>query len=172
MSLYLGTIVTFACQFNPQKFEPCDGTSTLSIQQYEGLYSSLVEQGLIPQAASDATTFSMPDLSSRAPANTTSQASNTGTYPPNGIPPAYDLGGPYASMIAYTTASTAPSGWLVCDGSELPIAQNTALFSLLGVTFGGNGVKTFDLPSLLDDPTTPSGSLPLICSYGVFPSHK
>lgn len=42
----------------------------------------------------------------------------------------------------------APKGWLPCDGSLLQIAQNTALFSLLGITYGGDGKTTFGLPDL------------------------
>jgi microcystin-dependent protein len=41
-----------------------------------------------------------------------------------------------------------PRGWAFCDGQLLSIAQNTALFSLLGTTFGGNGTTTFSLPDL------------------------
>jgi microcystin-dependent protein len=41
-----------------------------------------------------------------------------------------------------------PKGWAFCNGQILPIAQNQALFSLLGVTYGGNGVTTFALPNL------------------------
>ena len=42
----------------------------------------------------------------------------------------------------------APRGWAFCNGQTLSIAQNTALFSLLGTTFGGNGTTTFNLPNL------------------------
>ena len=42
----------------------------------------------------------------------------------------------------------APRGWARCDGSLLPIASNTALFSLLGTTYGGDGESTFALPDL------------------------
>jgi microcystin-dependent protein len=42
----------------------------------------------------------------------------------------------------------APTGWAFCQGQLLPIAQNTALFSLLGTTYGGNGTTTFALPDL------------------------
>jgi microcystin-dependent protein len=42
----------------------------------------------------------------------------------------------------------APVGWAQCDGQILSIAQNTALFSLLGTTYGGNGFSTFALPNL------------------------
>ncbi len=44
----------------------------------------------------------------------------------------------------------APKGWAKCEGQLLPIAQNTALFSLLGVTYGGNGTTNFALPDLRD----------------------
>ena len=40
-----------------------------------------------------------------------------------------------------------PRGWAFCNGATLPIAQNTALFSLLGTTYGGNGQTTFQLPN-------------------------
>eukprot|EP01060_Flectonema_neradi_P035489 TRINITY_DN6545_c1_g1_i1.p1 TRINITY_DN6545_c1_g1~~TRINITY_DN6545_c1_g1_i1.p1 ORF type:complete len:137 (+),score=29.09 TRINITY_DN6545_c1_g1_i1:32-412(+) len=42
----------------------------------------------------------------------------------------------------------APRSWAFCDGQLLPIAQNTALFSILGTTYGGDGVTTFALPDL------------------------
>jgi len=42
----------------------------------------------------------------------------------------------------------APSGWALCNGQILPILQNTALFSLLGTQFGGDGISTFALPNL------------------------
>jgi microcystin-dependent protein len=42
----------------------------------------------------------------------------------------------------------APKGWAFCDGQLLPISQNTALFSLLGTTYGGDGKSTFALPDL------------------------
>lgn len=42
----------------------------------------------------------------------------------------------------------APTGWATCDGQLLPISQNTALFSLLGTTYGGDGKSTFALPNL------------------------
>jgi microcystin-dependent protein len=42
----------------------------------------------------------------------------------------------------------APTGWATCDGQLMPISQNTALFSLLGTTYGGDGKSTFGLPNL------------------------
>src|SRR5690349_6109731 len=42
----------------------------------------------------------------------------------------------------------APTGWALCDGQLFPISQNTALFSLLGTTYGGDGKTTFALPNI------------------------
>lgn len=42
----------------------------------------------------------------------------------------------------------APQGWMLCQGQTLPIAQNDALFNLIGTTYGGDGVNTFNLPNL------------------------
>lgn len=53
-----------------------------------------------------------------------------------------------------------PRGWAKCDGQLLAIAQNQALFSLLGTTFGGNGVQTFALPDLRSRVPLHMGSSP------------
>lgn len=42
----------------------------------------------------------------------------------------------------------APTGWATCDGQLMPLSQNTALFSLLGTSYGGNGINSFGLPDL------------------------
>jgi microcystin-dependent protein len=44
-----------------------------------------------------------------------------------------------------------PTGWAFCNGQLMPISQNTALFSLLGTTYGGDGKSTFALPDMLDN---------------------
>ena len=54
----------------------------------------------------------------------------------------------------------APTGWATCDGQILPISQNTALFSLLGTTYGGNGQSTFALPNLQGSAATHKGQGP------------
>lgn len=53
---------------------------------------------------------------------------------------------PFLGEIAWVPYDFAPRGWANCDGQLLPIAQNTALFSLLGTTYGGDGRTTFGLP--------------------------
>ncbi|CAN7235388.1 phage tail protein [Mesorhizobium sp. LjRoot246] len=55
---------------------------------------------------------------------------------------------PFIAEIRIFPFNFAPRGWAWCDGQILPLAQNTALFSLLGTTYGGNGQSTFALPNL------------------------
>ena len=55
---------------------------------------------------------------------------------------------PYLGSIVIFAGNFAPRGWAFCAGQLLPISQNTALFSILGTTFGGNGQTTFALPDL------------------------
>ncbi|MEI9997320.1 MAG: tail fiber protein [Rhizomicrobium sp.] len=56
------------------------------------------------------------------------------------------MSGYYLGQISLYGFNFAPRGWATCDNQILPIAQNTALFSLLGTTYGGNGQSTFGLP--------------------------
>jgi microcystin-dependent protein len=55
---------------------------------------------------------------------------------------------PFIAEIRLFPFNFAPRGWAWCNGQLLPISQNTALFSLLGTTYGGNGQTTFGLPNL------------------------
>jgi len=55
---------------------------------------------------------------------------------------------PFLGEIRIFGFNFAPTGWALCNGQLLPISQNTALFSLLGTTYGGNGTTTFALPNL------------------------
>ena len=55
---------------------------------------------------------------------------------------------PFVAEIRIFPFNFAPEGWAWCDGQLLPISQNTALFSLLGTTYGGNGTSNFALPDL------------------------
>ena len=55
---------------------------------------------------------------------------------------------PFVAEIRIFPFNFAPRGWAWCDGQLLPISQNTALFSLLGTTYGGDGKSTFALPNL------------------------
>lgn len=55
---------------------------------------------------------------------------------------------PFVAEIRIFPFNFAPRGWAFCDGQLLPLSQNTALFSLLGTTYGGNGKSNFALPDL------------------------
>jgi microcystin-dependent protein len=55
---------------------------------------------------------------------------------------------PFLGELRIFGFNFAPRGWAMCNGQVLSIAQNTALFSLLGTTYGGNGQTTFALPDL------------------------
>jgi microcystin-dependent protein len=57
---------------------------------------------------------------------------------------------PFVAEIRVMPYNFAPRGWARCDGQLMPISQNTALFSLLGTSFGGDGRSTFALPDLRD----------------------
>ena len=58
------------------------------------------------------------------------------------------MGQQYLSEIRVMSFNFAPKGWAACNGQLLPINQNQALFSLLGTTYGGDGIRTFALPNL------------------------
>ena len=55
---------------------------------------------------------------------------------------------PFIGQIQLFAFGWAPVGWVICEGQLLSISQNTALFSLLGTTYGGDGVTNFALPDL------------------------
>lgn len=55
---------------------------------------------------------------------------------------------PFVAEIRIVPFNFAPKGWAFCDGQILPLSQNTALFSLLGTVYGGDGKSTFALPNL------------------------
>jgi microcystin-dependent protein len=55
---------------------------------------------------------------------------------------------PFVAEIRIFPFNFSPKGWAFCDGQLLPISQNTALFSLLGTTYGGDGKSTFALPNM------------------------
>jgi microcystin-dependent protein len=61
---------------------------------------------------------------------------------------------PFVAEIRIFSGNFAPTGWALCNGQLLPLSQNTALFSLLGTTYGGDGKSNFALPNL-------QGSVPL-----------
>jgi len=71
----------------------------------------------------------------------------------------------FVAEIRIFTCNFAPKGWALCDGQILPISQNTALFSLLGTTYGGNGTSDFALPNLQGMTPMHQGQGPGLSSY-------
>lgn len=67
---------------------------------------------------------------------------------------------PYIAEMRIFSFGFAPKGWALCNGQILSINQNQALFSILGTTFGGNGVTTFALPNL-------QGNVPVYVGQGI-----
>ncbi len=63
----------------------------------------------------------------------------------------------------------APSGWLPCEGQLLPIAENEALFQLIGTTYGGDGENTFALPTAAGPDSGGTALSVCISLFGIFP---
>lgn len=74
---------------------------------------------------------------------------------------------PYIGDIMMVGFNFAPRGWALCDGQLLSIAQNTALFSLLGTVYGGNGTTNFALPDLRGRVPVGFGQGPGLSSYSL-----
>lgn len=72
---------------------------------------------------------------------------------------------PFIGEIRLLPFNFAPLGWAFCQGQLLSIAQNTALFSLLGTTYGGNGQTNFRLPDLRGRVAVSSGQGPGLSDY-------
>ena len=69
------------------------------------------------------------------------------------------MSSPFVAEIRIFAGNFAPTGWATCDGQLMPISQNTALFSLLGTTYGGDGKSTFALPDM-------AGNAPMMWGQG------
>ena len=74
---------------------------------------------------------------------------------------------PFLGMIIVVPYNFAPRGWAFCSGQLMSISQNTALFALLGTTYGGNGQTTFGLPDLRGRVAISSGQGPGLSNYSL-----
>ena len=74
---------------------------------------------------------------------------------------------PFLAQITLFGSNFAPRGWAFCQGQILSIAQNTALFSLLGTTYGGNGQTTFALPDFRGRVPIQQGQGPGLSPYSL-----
>ena len=83
-------------------------------------------------------------------------------------PRAYAQGAePYLGQILIVSFDFAPKGWAQCNGQIMPIAQNTAVFSLIGTYYGGDGFSTFALPDLRGRVPIHQGTGPGLSPYNV-----
>jgi microcystin-dependent protein len=70
------------------------------------------------------------------------------------------MSSPFVAEVRLFACNFAPSGWALCNGQLLPISQNTALFSLVGTYYGGDGKSTFALPDLQGNVAVNAGQGP------------
>jgi microcystin-dependent protein len=72
---------------------------------------------------------------------------------------------PFVAQVQIFAFNFAPKGWAFCRGQLLPLSQNTALFSLLGTTYGGDGKSTFALPNVVNNAVISAGQGPGLSLY-------
>jgi len=77
------------------------------------------------------------------------------------------MASPYLGEIKIFAGNFAPTGWALCNGQVLSISQNTALFSLLGTFYGGNGTSTFALPDFRSRAPVHQGQGPGLSQYAL-----
>lgn len=75
------------------------------------------------------------------------------------------MSSPFVAQITMFPFNFAPKGWAFCAGQILPLSQNTALFSLLGTTYGGDGKSNFALPNMQGNAAVNQGQGPGLSSY-------
>ena len=74
---------------------------------------------------------------------------------------------PYIGEIRMFAGNFPPNGWAFCDGQEIPISENDALFTLIGTTYGGDGQSTFRLPDLQGRVPVHQGTGPGLSTYTI-----
>jgi len=160
----LGEIRLYAGSWAPEGWAFCNG-AMLQIQEYRGLFDEIKTR----YGGDGRTTFALPDLRDRAPMHRADGAAlgTKGTIPVDAgrtnqsagrtalnfliaTKPSYVLDNmdPLVAEIRPFAFNFAPEGWARCEGRLLPIQSYTALFSLLGNAFGGDGARTFAIPDL------------------------
>jgi microcystin-dependent protein len=74
----------------------------------------------------------------------------------------------YMGSMMLFAGNYAPHSWMECDGQRMMIAQNQALFSILGTTYGGDGLESYMLPDMRKQ-SLPAGLRWIICVAGPYP---
>jgi len=179
-----GEIVMFAGDYTPFGWPNCDGQS-LSIAENKALYGAFGKtyggtettfrlpdlRGRTPVHAGTGPGLSPIEQGERGKARKVGIAkdANTTVMTPaymgikysivvDGLDPANQSVDAYIGEIRMLAGKATPRGWSTCDGQILPIKQHSAMFSLLGTTFGGDGRTTFGLPDLRGRSVVHAGS--------------
>ncbi len=156
-----GEMTIFAYQYKPPPGWIECGGNPLQIAQHVSLFKILGTRF----GGNGTTTFGLPDTRYAPPIGPESSPLLYSIV--NAASGSTEQG--YQGEIKIFPSSVPPSGWLPCDGRLLPIAQNPALFSLLGTTYGGDGKMTFALPNV-QMPKILQGLQGFICQLGVWPT--
>ena len=172
MDEFLGTITKFGGNFAPRGYALCNG-QLLEINEHQALFS-LIE---FRYGGDGHKKFALPDLrpgphdgEAWPPGTPVEIIRLIGVFPSPDTPLPETPGDELLGMIKSFAGTFAPSGYALCDGRLLPISPHTALFSILGTMYGGDGKTNFALPDLR---AAPGEQLPvqIICMQGRFPSH-
>ncbi|MFV5689162.1 phage tail protein [Flavobacterium sp. ZT3R25] len=79
----------------------------------------------------------------------------------------------FIGTIKMFAGTFAPKDWAFCDGKLMSIQENTAMYSILGNQYGGDGITTFAVPNLEKEKSSQGeGINHIICMYGIFPSRS
>jgi microcystin-dependent protein len=184
---YLGQIALFPFNFVPNGWAACNG-QLMPINQNQALYSLLGTM----YGGTGQTTFALPNLRypdgrpghRHTPAQPGTEASWIYAIALSGIYPDRDAGStadtPFVGELSIFPYNFVPGGYTECRGQLLPLSQNTALFSLLGTNFGGDGKSNFALPDTTWTTSGDQGALHrgfegtairyAIARSGIFPS--
>ena len=145
----------------PPTWINCDGQMLL-IAQYQSLFQLLKTTF----GGNGTTTFGIPDLRA-VPPLLPEGSGPASIYSIANVPPASSAEAILAEVKLFPSACP-PKNWSTCDGQLLPVENNTALFSLLQITYGGDGKTNFALPDF--SKLSPPGLQYFICTIGVYPS--
>jgi microcystin-dependent protein len=167
---YTGEVALFPYS-PPRNWINCDG-KLIEIAENESLFSILGATF----GGDGKTTFAVPDLRRLPPtldqAPGPSEAQGTAPVLPETIYSICSNGWPADGVMGeiklFPPAHAPTKWWLPCDGRLLPLQQNTALYSLIGSVYGGDGRNTFAIPDLSQ--ASPRGLEYFICAMGLYPA--
>ena len=145
----------------PPAWINCDG-QMLQIAEYQSLFQLLKTTF----GGNGTTTFGIPDLRA-VPPLLPEGSGPASIYSIANVPPDSSAEAILAEVKLFPAACP-PTNWSTCDGQLLPVENNTALFSLLQMTYGGDGQTNFALPDF--SKLSPPGLQYFICTTGVYPS--